>query len=59
MLDLSFWLNENKNNLDFMLNKLEDSEFNADMVKISGLVKEVMEVMLVFYLLVLTFFKNE
>jgi len=48
---LSFWWKENKENVEFMLNKLEDPESTGDLLQVSSLVSEVLtvtEVILIF-----------
>lgn len=51
MKDLTFWLNQNRNNLEFMQNKLEDQNSNGEYAKISTLIPKVLEMMevLIFY----------
>lgn len=42
--DLNFWFNENENNLQFMLQKISENDFNGDYKKVQGLVQNVLEI---------------
>lgn len=48
---MNFWLSETKNNLEFMVSKINDFDFNGDFTKINNLVEEVLELIKVFVLI--------